>query len=647
MLIIGIHGVGNPHEGEIRGSLERVLIECKVGAQVREINWNQIVSFPVLDGTVKGDAVRTLAKRLARASHWEWMDPSLQRSDHAGLIEIVRELGYAGSEISIVALFATVAWALPIIVILDLLQRSYAPSLVRTTLPFTLLAQALILIASIILFGGSGLAAAISTGRFSPIFVTSRRILCLLFRPIVLAIYAVFVVKWWKLSEALLAIFLPPILFGNLVLILHHRWSVILVECLAFLATWLMTHHVSRTASRGAGSFLKILLDIFQYVSDPDYRRRIQLFVDRMMDQIGRGCPSTEIVIVAHSLGSVIAVDSLLHSNKWIDKRITLVTVGSPLRRFFFNLFPGLYFPPSADGCSKELAGRIKNFRWLNSYRRLDYIGKAIGLTPNSWQSELPTKQWTRWHMGYFGDGDAAAKIVEALDTLDYSDQQRVDSGEFASLPIYRAPQHRDWINKVARRLMYGLILLLPCSAMWNIVVHGRMQKYHVFQQRLAETRKENQTTIANVTYYSELMGASGYYDYVYHWDFRYKDGLNIPRRQKIAIVGAPFADFLNEDYWHFGKDPIPEAERLRCETQCTFILPILVDSKDPTYFVVPGSLPSFSAWSQLITVLYHEFIAVLLVIVLCVLLGIYVAPAFQALVGERNSEAGPRMWWR
>lgn len=68
MLIMGIHGVGNPSSGEIESELAWTLAGSGVTAQTTEINWNQILSFPYLEGAVDSDAVFVLARRLARLS---------------------------------------------------------------------------------------------------------------------------------------------------------------------------------------------------------------------------------------------------------------------------------------------------------------------------------------------------------------------------------------------------------------------------------------------------------------------------------------------------------------------------------------------------------------------------------------------------
>src|SRR6266404_3160271 len=643
MLIVGIHGVGNPRSGEIQSALERALANCNRSAQIREINWNEVVPFPYADGAVSGDAVRILARRLGRASHWDPRDFSAL-GERKRRLWTVRDLGYAGAEIAVAGMFATLAWLFPILVAFDLLQASYAPPIAKAVAAGAIRVLSVLLWVSIVAFISAGQLTAAGGSRFAAFLVDFRRTLCVLIRPLVLGIYAVFAVKWWKVSDTLLSFAVMPLAFAAVALAWRREWGVLSIEVVVCIVLWLITHGLMRTVSQGMGSVLKVVLDIFLYISDPSYRRKLQDYAALRMKQIGAECRSDETVIVAHSLGSVIAVDYLLHSTEFAASSVTLVTVGSPLRRFFFSFFPGLYFPSSADRCSNEFAGRIGRFRWLNAFRRFDYIGKRIGLSSNGWRSELPTKQWFPFHTGYFGDEAAAVKVTAALGKLEYSKGRPAGSRESGTARAYTAPRHRAWINTTARALTHSLVFALLCVAFWNIVVYGRMERYRFYQKRLAETIEQNRKVTADVVYSNDVVGGAGHYYHLYAWVFSYRDQANLQRRQRVSVTESPFLDFLDENFWHFGQDPIPAADQPRCQSHsgCTFQVPVLTNAQDPSYFVVEGPPPSFGIWSQTLTVIFHEFYAVLLMIALSIALFIYVRPAFKALVGEQGfDEAG------
>lgn len=147
---------------------------------------------------------------------------------------------------------------------------------------------------------------------------------------------------------------------------------------------------------------LKILADVILYTGSAAYRNALMCYVRDSLNSIN---PATRnIVIVAHSLGSVIAVDVLREF--WTPPpgtRVTLITAGSPLARLFHRFFPESY--PSASILLSQVASRVPQFRWINVYRPNDPIGAAIGLPP---EADISTGQhhlsWLRAHVGYWAD---------------------------------------------------------------------------------------------------------------------------------------------------------------------------------------------------------------------------------------------------
>lgn len=102
----------------------------------------------------------------------------------------------------------------------------------------------------------------------------------------------------------------------------------------------------------------KVLLDIGLYVGTPSYRETIQVHLDCIVATVPDRS-TTAIWIVAHSLGSVIALDSLTNSPVWMrTDRVRLVTLGSPIRRFFIRFFPHAFFEPRIDAAARTVAGR-------------------------------------------------------------------------------------------------------------------------------------------------------------------------------------------------------------------------------------------------------------------------------------------------
>lgn len=641
-LIIGVHGVGNPGAGEIEREIQNALGHCNVSTPVREVNWNQIVTYPVVSGQLSGRSVLDLAMRLARASLMEWNDPSETRGYALRLMHAIRNVTFAGAELGLALLFLTLVWVIPVSGVVDFTQVGYAPAhtpFVASILTRTL---AIAVAACLALFVTVGLASALYMRSMGIFFVTIRRALLVVFRPLILALYAIFVVRWrdvWKYwTQALLML---PLLVLLTVAITYREWWFVATSVGTLVALWVLTHSLAALSNITGGWTLKVLLDIFQYVSDPSYRQRILLFVDKRVDELCREYSPTHIVLVGHSLGSVISVDSLLHSALWADKRVTLVTCGSPLRGCFFRFFPGLYLPSSADGCSQVLAKRIKHFQWANFYRPFDYIGKRIGLSPENWLVEASTGQWMPWHTGYFGDVEATRLAVEKLNSLGFSDEQEASLCAPEALPDYDSPQYRILLGKFVRSAALAMLIILPVLVMGSIVFQGRLKTYTAWQHRLLETVATGLRTSARVAHYTEVIADNNTTVIVHHWTFAYEDMHGTPLRWKgttgeqVLLPGDMMKDFLSEDNWHFNEGLVHYVKNHPdCYRGCTFDLPIAVNTQDPSYFVASSYLPSFGWWSQIVAIISHELFA-LICIAGVSLLGVALAPVFDALVGE------------
>jgi hypothetical protein len=144
--------------------------------------------------------------------------------------------------------------------------------------------------------------------------------------------------------------------------------------------------------------FLKVISDIVRYLGDPEYRARIHAGLLVELERLGR----RPVVIVAHSLGSVIAVDSLLaHPDAWSRfPALRLLTCGSPLKRLFHRFFPATYPTPEAMLCM--LRQNYTDVVWANAYRPLDYVGGHLGRLSEITEMRLPQRY--RFHIAYWTD---------------------------------------------------------------------------------------------------------------------------------------------------------------------------------------------------------------------------------------------------
>jgi len=148
-----------------------------------------------------------------------------------------------------------------------------------------------------------------------------------------------------------------------------------------------------------AAFILKIACDIFRYIGSRAYRETL---LNRWRDQLRSLSLSREdeLIIVAHSLGTVIAVEGLLTSDEGrLPRHLVLITMGCPLRRLFWRFFTPLF--PSPEECARALASRVEDFRWCNVFRPLDLIGAKL-TSPSI--TDASTAQLLKNHTNYWSD---------------------------------------------------------------------------------------------------------------------------------------------------------------------------------------------------------------------------------------------------
>jgi hypothetical protein len=91
------------------------------------------------------------------------------------------------------------------------------------------------------------------------------------------------------------------------------------------------------------------------------------------------GFHKSDIVVSAHSQGSVIAAAALLRQGQAVD-RVTLVTYGSPIDRLYARYFPADF----GKTTTRTLAHRLEH-RWVNLFRETDPIGGHINAAALDW----------------------------------------------------------------------------------------------------------------------------------------------------------------------------------------------------------------------------------------------------------------------
>jgi hypothetical protein len=116
--------------------------------------------------------------------------------------------------------------------------------------------------------------------------------------------------------------------------------------------------------------------------------------------------PIREVDVIAYSLGSMIAIDTLTSKATVLEDpstRIRLVTLGSPYRNVFQYYFPHLF-----PDLTRERLASVSEA--VNVFRVNDYVGTRISRTDDFVKDRC---QPPRGHLGYFSDREVIKEIVD------------------------------------------------------------------------------------------------------------------------------------------------------------------------------------------------------------------------------------------
>lgn len=176
-------------------------------------------------------------------------------------------------------------------------------------------------------------------------------------------------------------------------------------EVLVMIGQWLAGGAVTMTAlgARFTQTFGKLrvaldaALDVDNYFQDPldglPPRARIFSRYAALLAEIRRR-GYARVVMVAHSQGTVISADLLRYlaftgrgSELAGTARLSLVTLGSPLRDLYATLFPFLYrwmgASPRSFASAAPAVSEVAVDEWTNAYRAGDYVGRSLWTAPS------------------------------------------------------------------------------------------------------------------------------------------------------------------------------------------------------------------------------------------------------------------------
>ena len=360
-----------------------------------------------------------------------------------------------------------------------------------------------------------------------PVVVTLRSIVLLLLQPVLVIILGAFAAEWWLL----LAVFALPLLSayvaGGVAAAL--LWAGVLVAVIALRLRW---------ARRSLGGPLKVALDAFRYLGEPQYRRRIQQALDKAIGKArARVGNEQDFVLVAQGIGTVMALDSLMHSRVWRETdHVLLVTMGSPLRRWFLTFYPGTLFPERMKSVVEVVVRRLRELRWVNIYRPWDYLGADLGLKPFNGR-DISTGMRVRrvvGHADYWRDAEARVTFQHGLLRLEAIQPRPVAKEESVhELPKPRSAARFRIPPRAHTLLRAGFVLVtVGWMLLWVATGSGVLVSGVEAPSELLERR--GVAVEAAVSHRRETVENDNGVTYVDHWVFAFADSSGVARRVNV-----------------------------------------------------------------------------------------------------------------
>ena len=525
--IIVIHGVGSPSPGEISNPVRQLLSDAGLLGPLEELNWNQLSEQPLnARGNLRVGPLATLSKVLSVASYIQSEEtappPSPFSYHQVSFWRTLHKMSFMIADLTLtfsflVTLTVPIAWWLSQLGASILLKERTQVGQAVAAAGFGTASAALhaaLFLAAVFLFVSIGFT--LVTADSSEAFVALRRLLTLFLRPALFAITVPLLLPWRSLTRKIFVstpkvlvavtfvIIVYPVFISFIVnsaraeLLMHALGPTIfkIVEALAFAV-------LGATFVYALGPGLKVLLDIFRYAADEDYRKSIHDLVRETVKRTNKDHRGV-FYILGHSLGSIIAIDVLLNCDVFASTdQITLITMGSPVKRFFFRFFPNLLFPSGGTRCAQALSSRFQSFRWINCYRPFDQIGTRVGLPTCLWAREVSTGQFSKIlkaHINYWNDPAVADALISSCCSVNYSNERSTNPS---------AQNDRGTITTTDLRLQWvKLMWMLTSLVVGGTSIIGLISAVHPYREesksseiQLSKIQTQGLLTTADVTY--------------------------------------------------------------------------------------------------------------------------------------------------
>ena len=212
--------------------------------------------------------------------------------------------------------------------------------------------------------------------------------------------------------------------------------------------------------------------DVAGYIGSGEHRAKAEQTLLRFVREVARRAPQARILLVGHSLGSVLVPHALLHlpEDEDIGSRLGIVTMGSPLRLMHW------FFPVRIRGPEQllsEYKHRNLTASWINLWRDADWIGRALRASSPDRYAETSLGNGT--HPGYWSDPRCWAAVVKSLRAIANRTWADLVS-EWASTPMSELDE-----RELQRRAQLAASFALTANI---LIVSGPVYFWHQIREQ-------------------------------------------------------------------------------------------------------------------------------------------------------------------
>lgn len=615
-ILILIHGVGAPGVGEIKTQVEENISANSNDIDTIEINWNQIVEQSTELGFIKYESIIRLLKALTYASRATESNIPLDQFNKFLSFSLNKILNI----IEILQFFVLITiLSVPVLILRNLLAKTSLLNNFNYIDEVFIRLYLLIGLLSFMFLTASFILASICRN-ISYMHINIRRLMLLLIKPLVLFYIPFFIGFPKEFSKSLISYALPmygvitPLIF--LISIAISKFSELslfngISEIFPFLSLLGFTigfatisYLLNFFLLKMFGPILKIFLDIFRYVSEEEYRNNILRTCDEILGECFQR-KNANIIIVSHSLGTVIMTDYLLnYNNRQVLNQLTFITMGSPLKRFFFRFFPNLCFPSSAESTFNILCKQYQSFRWINIYRPFDQVGAKINLPNTAYTSEINSKQFKGYfgsHINYFSDPLIRDILIDALNKIKFHRNNNYINLGWQHKVSYKVfnQLHLKIFNPFVKYTSIFILITLSIATPIQQLLNADHLNQTVADKAQLALKEGMQTKGKIITWITSerIMGDHMSFT-IYHYNYivSYKTSSKV--RVDKEMLGENHQLFEDADLYKYTAKRCDKIEAIppkRIMNQkiisavCTFeSLPILYLKNDESFFIVP-----------------------------------------------------------